>query len=70
MMEMMEMKKMMKMVQMKIKKMKKMKKMKKVKKVGAMGTAKNVYSFVIFPSDGLPKFGLPSSPPGGCKLFG
>ena len=63
----MEMKKMMKMVQMKIKKMKKMKKM---KKVGAMGTAKNVYSFVIFPSDGLPKFGLPSSPPGGCKLFG
>ena len=56
-----------KMVQMKIKKMKKMK---KVKKVGAMGTAKNVYSFVIFPSDGLPKFGLPSSPHGGCKLFG
>ena len=56
-----------KMVQMKIKKMKKMK---KVKKVGAMGTAKNVYSFVIFPSDGLPKFGQPSSPPGGCKLFG
>ena len=67
MMQMMEMKKMMKMVQMKIKKMKKMKKM---KKVGAMGTAKNVYSFVIFPSDGLPKFGLPSSPHGGCKLFG
>ena len=67
MMQMMEMKKMMKMVQMKIKKMKKMKKM---KKVGAMGTAKNVYSFVIFPSDGLPKFGLPSSLAGGCKLFG
>ena len=61
----MEMKKMMKMVQ-----IKKMKKLKKVKKVGAMGTAKNVYSFVIFPSDGLPKFGLPSSPPGGCNLFG